>query len=328
MTALAIAGTARADTLDTRARAEAILSSAEADDEAFAFARALTRYDEGRALDPGSPRAPRAETRAAELRAHGEGDFAPYVKLERVRRDPALSSDRRAVEQLVHDAEGFPPGPVRVEVWVLAAEGFAHRFDRPGEADGLLRRVLADAHADPVVAQKAARDLVTLQLARGDIVAAREAAKLAGPRADPRLLPDVERALRRRSMHHASIALLAVMGLLAVRAFFAAAQRGAGQRIRDALSRMWRLVFGYAAYVALGGALLASGYETGTSKPFLYFGVVLVPIVLVARAWGAAAGGAKGARSGRAVLCGAAALGAAFLVLEAVDVAYLEGMGL
>jgi hypothetical protein len=335
MTILATVGGARAETSpsaqdrhDARARADTILSSAEAEDEAFAFARALARYDEGRALDPGSPRAPRAEARAAELRAHSEGDFGPYAKLERVRRDPALSSDPRAVEQLVHEAETFPPGPVRVEVWVLAAEAFAHRFQRPGDADPLLRLVLADSHADPVVAQKAARDLVTLQLARGDLARAREAARLAGSRADPKLLRDVERAIRRRSLHHAAIAVLAVMVLLAVRGLIAAVRRGAGQRIRGALGRMWRLAVAYATYVAVGGALLASGYETGTSKPFLYFGVVLVPILLIARAWGAAEGTSNSARSGRAIVCGAAALGAAFLVLEAVDIAYLEGMGL
>ena len=306
-----------------------VLRSAEADDEAFAFARAVARYDEGRALDPGSPRAPRAEARAAQLRAHAEGGFAPYVKLERLRRAPALSSDPRAVEQLVHDAEAFPPGAVRVEVWVLAAEAFAHRFERPRDADPLLRRVLVDPQADPVIAQKAARDLVTLQLARGDLDAARVAARLAGTRADPKLLRDVERAIRRRSLHRVAITILVAMGLLAVRAIVAAARRGEGRRIRGAIGRMWRLAVAYAAYVALGGAVLATGYEAGTSKPFLAFGVVLLPILLVARAWGAADDKAsKRSRSGRAMMCGGAALGAAFLVLEAVDTAYLEGMGL
>lgn len=317
------------DAGDTRARAEAMLKSAELDDEAFAFGRALARYDEGRALDPGSRLAPRAEARAAMLRAHAEGDFAPYVKLERVRREPALSSDPRAIEELVREAESFPSGLVRVEVWVLAAEAFAHRFDRPADAEALLRRVVIDPKTDPVVAQKAARDLVMLRLARRDLAGAEEAAHLAGARADATLLRDVERSIRRRSLHRVAIGALVVMIALAGRALYAATRRAGGAtRLRAALAGTWRVALGYAAYIALGGAMLASGYEAGTSKPFLYFGVVLVPIVLLARAWAASGAAGRAARSGRAVLCGAAALAAAFLVLETVEVAFLEGMGL
>lgn len=322
---------ARADAVETartRERAEATLKQAEAADAAFELARALALYDEGRALDPGSARAPRAEARAAILRSHGEGDLAPFTKLERVRRDPALASDPQAVDALVHDAEAFPPGPVRVEVWVLAAEAFAHRFGRPADADALLRRVVVDPHTDAVTGQKAARDLVALQLARGDLAAADAAVRLAGGRADPKLGRDVRRLMRRRTMHLAAIAALIGMALLAARALVMAARRGSLARARAALATTWKLAVAYAAYVAVGGALLASGYEAGTTKPFLYFGVVLVPIVLLARAWGATGGPTRTARSARAALCGLSAIGAGFLVLEMVDVAFLEGMGL
>lgn len=318
----------RDDRQDRRERAEATLKLAEAADEAFEFARALALYDEGRALDPGSARAPRAEARAAMLRSHAEGDFVPFTKLERVRRTPSLSSDPRAVDELVRDAEAFPPGLVRVETWVLAAEAYAHRFSRPADADTLLRRVVVDPRTDLVVGQKAARDLVALQLARGDLAAADEAARLAGSRADPRLGRDVRRAIRRQSLHNASIVALALIVLLAARACVAAARRGAFARVRRAVGKTWKLAVGYAAYVAIGGALLASGYEAGTTTPFLSFGVVLVPIVLVARAWAAAGGGTVVARGARAALCAIGALGAGFLVLEIVDIAFLEGMGL
>jgi hypothetical protein len=319
---------ARAEADDSRARAEALLRQAEQYDEALEFGRALARYDEGRALDPGSPRAPRAEARAATLRTHGEGDFVPYTKLERVRRDPALASDPHAVEELVLAAESFPPGPVRVEVWVLAGEAYAHRFGRSLEAERLLRRVVADPLADRVLAQKAARDLVTLHLARGDLAGAEDAVRLAGERADPQLGRDVRRAVRRRSLHTAAIAVLLAIGVLAARAWVAAARRGGGGRVTSALAKTWKLAVAYAAYVAVGGGMLASGYEAGSSKPFLYFGVVLVPVVLVARAWGAAGGESRAARAGRATLCALGAVSAAFLVLEGVDVAFLEGMGL
>lgn len=324
---IATAGSAAAEP-SNRERAETTLRAAEAADEALDFAAALARYDEGRALDPGSARAPRAEARAAILRAHAEGGFVPFAKLERVRRDPALSSDPKVIDELVHDAEGFPPGLVRVEVWVLAAEAFAHRFARPADADALLRRVVVDAHTDSVVGRKATRDLVALQLARGDLAAADAAVRLAGDRADPQLVLEVRRALRRRKLHGAAIAVLVAMLVLAARACVAAARRGAFAGVLRALSRTWRLAVGYAAYVAVGGALLASGYEAGTTRPFLFFGAALVPVVLVARAWAAAGGGSRAARTARAVLCALGAVGAGFLVLEGVDVAFLEGMGL
>ena len=314
--------------VETRERAAAILRQAERDDDAFDFRRAVAHYDEGRALDPGSPHAPRAEARAAMLRAHAEGDFGPYVELERLRRDPALSSDPQAVDALVSEAEAFPPGLVRVEVWVLAAEAYAHRFGRPADAEGLLRRVVVDPGTDTVLLHKATRDLVGLRVERGDLAGAEEAVQLAGSRGDPKLAGDVRRIARRRMLHYASIGLLVAVLALAARAWFGAARRGAARRVRTALSRTWKLAVGYAAYVAIAGALLATGYEAGTSKPFLYFGVVLVPIVLVARAWGAAGGEARWARAGRAMLCGAAAMGAALLVLEGVDASFLEGMGL
>ena len=317
-----------ADVAATRARAETILRQAEREDDALDFAHALAHYDEGRALHPGSGRAPRAEARAATLRTHAEGDFVPYAKLERVRRDPSLSSDPHVVEELVRDAESFPAGLVRVEVWVMAAEAYAHRFARPLDAEALLHRVVVDPLAERVVAQKAARDLVVLRLGRGDLAGAEEAVRVAGRRADPQLDGDVRRAVRRQKMHIAAIAVLLAMVVLAVRAAFAAARRGAAAQMRGAVAKTWRLALAYAAYVAVGGALLASGYEAGTTKPFLYFGIVLVPIVLLARAWAAAGSQSAGARGGRAALCAMAAAAAAFLVLEGVDVTFLEGMGL
>ena len=313
---------------DARARAEAVLRLAEREDEAYAFARALARYDEGRTIDPGSPRAPRAEARAAMLRAHAEGDFAPFAELERVRRDVALASDGHAIDELVQHAESFPAGLVRVEVWVLAAEAYAHRLGRPADADTLLQRVVLDVLSDPVLTQKAARDLVDLRVAKRDLAGAEEAVRLAGSRADPSLGRDVRRLVRRRFLHLASIVLLAGIVVLAARAWLTATRRGRGKQVRTALARTWKLALAYAAYVALGGAALAAGYEEGTSKPFLWFGLVLVPLVLVARAWGAAGAASRAARLGRASACAAGALSAAFLVLEGIDVGFLDGMGL
>jgi len=316
---------ARAQGAEDRAAAETILAHAEQDDEAFAFARALAGYDEGRRRDPGSPRAPRAEARAAILRAHAEGDFAPFTELERVRRDPARSSDPHAIDTLVQHAAGFPPGLARLESRVVAAEAYAHRFERPTEAEPLLEQVIADPLADPVTAQKASRDLVELRVSRKDLGAAGAAVQLAGSRADPALGRYVRRLERRRSVRLAAIATLLGMSLLAAQR---ALTGGRGPLVRAALGRAWKLIVAYAFYVAGGGALLASGFEQGTGTPFLWFGVALVPVLLVARAWGAAGGPGRAARLGRSSMCAAGAIGAAFLVLEGIDVGFLEGLGL
>ena len=320
----------RAEGPETRARADAAFTLAEQDDAAFDFARAVARYEEGRALDPESPRAPHAEARAATMRAHDEGGFAPFVELERVRRDPRVASDAHAVDKLVRLADFFPPGWVRIEAWVLAAEAYAYRLDRPADADALLQRVLIDplVTRDPVLMQKAARDLVALRTARNDLSGAADAVRLAGSSADRSLGQEVRRQVRRRVVHFASITVLTAILVLAARAWITAARRGKGEQIRTALVRTWKLALGYSAYVAVGGGLLAFGYEEATSDPFLWFGVVLVPLLLVARAWGAAGAAGSAARLGRAAICAAGALGAAFLLLEGIDVRFLKALGL
>ncbi|MDF2697492.1 MAG: hypothetical protein K0S65_5875, partial [Labilithrix sp.] len=116
--------------------------------------------------------------------------------------------------------------------------------------------------------------------------------------------------------------------LLALTAIARAGRAGRLDRVVARAQASSRLIVLYAAYVALAGAALATGYEEGRARPFLLFGVVLVPLLLVARAWSAAGSTRALARAARAVLCATSALAAAFLVLEHVDVAYLEGLGL
>lgn len=321
---------ARAETPpDVKSRAEALYAQARHDDEAFLFAPALAAYDRARALDPSSRDAPRAEARAAFLRSHSEGDFAPLVALEHVRRDPVLATDAEAIDTLVRTAEAFPPGQVRVEVWVLAAEGYGRRFDRPGDAMTLYRRILDDPGAPNIVTQKASRDLVTMLTARGDFTGAREVLAHAGDRADPKLSREVMRLARRQSLGRVAVTALIAMAVLALRAFVVAARTGRTKNVLRGLGRTAPVAVVYAAYVGLLGALLASGFEAGTSRPFLVLGAVLVPLLALARLWSAAAPSSSTlARLARALLCSVAVLGAAFLVVRSVDVAYLEGMGL
>ncbi len=248
--------------------------------------------------------------------------------LQRVRSDPARASDGAAIDELVRIADHAPAEALRVEAWALAAEAYGERLDRPADSARLWERILGDAHADPVTAAYAARSLVRRHLARGDVARAEAVVTLAGPRADATLARDVERAGRRRLLHHAAASTLALAVVLATGALVRAAR---ARRLRYVLGRARAqvgLVAGYAAYVAIAGAALASGYEHGTARPFLVLGAVLVPILLLARAWAAAGGPSRAARAGRAALCAIGTIAAAFLVLETIDVAYLEGLGL
>ena len=322
---LATAFPARASNIDEAARA---LEQAERDDAALAFGSALAGYEKALRLDPAAPGSMLAQQRAAALRARSEGSFEPLARLERVRRDPSLSSDAAAIDDLVRAADSFRPGIVRVEAWMLAAEAYANRLGRPADAVPLWQRIARDPHADGIVAGAAARALVEHHLARGELASAEAAVELAGASADATLTRDVRRAVRRHSIHLAALGIIALVVVFASVAIGRAARSGRHLVVLARARASGRLVLAYAAYVAIAGAALASGYEHGTARPFLVFGAVLVPLLLLARAWGAAGSQAGPARGLRALLCATGALGAAFLVLEHVDVAYLEGLGL
>ena len=233
--------------------------------------------------------------------------LSPEPTLERVRQSPELASDPAAIDELVRQADAAPPGPARVESWVVAAEAYANRLGRPADAERLYRKIVASPHADPVIVRKASRDLVDVLLARGDRAGAAEAAT-----GDPALEGDVTRAVRLHRAHLASIASLALLALLAGRALVI----DRGKRAKPALRRIAPLAAAYALYVAAGGGLLAAGYAAGTARPFLLFGAAIFPLLLLARAWGAAGGATRASRAARAVVCAAGALAAAFLVLE------------
>jgi hypothetical protein len=311
-----------------RARALQLLQQAERDDADLELARAADGYEEALRLDPSMAKAMRAQQRAANIRERSEGGFQPLAALERVRRDPKLASDPKAIDELVRLAEGFPPGLVRVEAWVLAAEAYANRLERPSDSVGLWQRIIVDPHADRVTAGAAARSLATYHLTREDFASAEATIALAGSKVDATIARDVHRAVRRHHLHRFSIATLAIALAAATLTIGRSVRAGKLAAILGRARASSRLVIVYAAYVAIGGAVLATGYEEGTSRPFLLFGAVLVPILLIARAWGAAGSTSTRARAVRAAVCATSALAAAFLVLERVDVAYLEGMGL
>lgn len=311
-----------------RSSAEAAFAEAERAEASLAFGRALALYEAAYSLDPHASAGHTASLRATALRKHAEGAFMPLAELERVRRDPALANDPREIGHLVARAESFPPGLVRIEVWILAAEAYAQRLGNPLAADALLCRVLEEPLTERVIAQKAARDLFALRVDRKDLAGAARAIQLAGDRADSALADELRTLIRRRYMHLASIATLLTVVLFATKSIAVSLQGARSANLRATLLRAWKPAFAFAAYVSLVGAAFAHAYERGTEAPFLALGAVVFPLLLLARMWGA-----SGARRGvprvlRAAACAAAMLAGAFLVAEAVSVPLLEGFGL
>ena len=335
-----VSGIARADGEPSRATleqnalgagdaaAEALFLLGQLDERDLEFARALARYKDSYARSPSNRYAQRATNRAGQLEARAEGDFAPLVRLERVRRDPAMANDSAAIEVLARDADAFPPGVVRVEAWMFVAEAYLGRMNRHANAIAILRRVIVDPKVDPLTARQAARQIVDAMAQDGQIDLAVTTARELRSRLDPAFVTSIERQVRRRTLHRLAVGDLAALGAVAAIAIVLAKRRSRLDAVKNALRTSVPMALVFAAYIALAGGFLASSYEAGNAKPFLVFGVAVVPILLAARAWGAAGSPSSVARAGRAIACATATIAAAFIVLEHLDPAYLEGFGL
>jgi hypothetical protein len=317
---------AAADDADAVAEARWLLGKI--DEDEGAFARALDEDAACVAAAPNSRWAQRASDRIDWLRARSEGDFAPLARLERVRRDPALSSDPAAVAELARDADAFPPGTVRVEARMLVAEAWLGRLHRPEDALAQLRKVRDDPKADPLTARLAERELVDALVAEGRLDEAAAEARARANRLDPRFVRQTVRLVRRRSLRWTAVGALAGFVGLAGLALARATRRGAIGAAGRAVRSIAPIAVAFALYVGCAGGELASQYESGNSSPFIALAAAVLPILLLARAWGAVGSAGRAARAGRSLLCAATVVAAAFVLLDAMNPAYLEGFGL
>jgi hypothetical protein len=311
---------------------EAAFRDARVHDDAGDYARALEGYGAVVASAPDSPWAERAADRMAWLRARSEGDFRPLARLEGIRRDPARASDPRAIADLARDAASFPPGTVRTEARMFVIEAWLGRLRGiAGSTElalGPLRDVRDDPATDPLTARLAERQLVSALAGEGRIDEASAEASAHVTLLDAAFGAQTRAWLRRRTMRRAAALELGAFGVLAVFALIRAWRRGALGAAGEALRRIFPLAFGFAVYLAAAGGILASAYESGNASPFVLLGGIVLPLVLLARAWGTVGSASAGARAGRALLSALTVLAAAFLVLDRVDPRYLEGFGL
>ena len=307
--------------------AEELYTTAEQEEKDLSLAAALHDYEASVAADPSNRWVLRANARARWLRERSEGDFAPLVRLERVRRDPTAQRDARAVEALAHDLEAFPPGEVRVEARMFVAESYLTLLGRPidgeRELDALLDEPGVKTKGDAAIRAQAASRLVDIAMARGDVAAGKRAAARAGS-GSAQLGARVAQWARRRLLERASVAVLAI--------FVLAGGAAAGRRLRGARVTALGAFVAKAAlicvYLAIFAAVLAGSYENGHTLPFIALPIAILPIAILARAWALAGASTNAARTLRAIFGAVAVAAAAFLVLDRIDVRYLESFGL
>jgi hypothetical protein len=293
-------------------------------EEAFDFATAAANYAASRTLQPKGAYSAQAAIRGEYLRSHSEGDFAPLVRLERLRRDPARANDPIAIEALVHDAADFAPGLVRVESRLLAAEAYRGRLHSAGAEVPLLWEVVRDPYADVLSARQAAAEIVASETNQGHLEAALDAVHELRGELDPSMAATVDRLLRRRWAH--TIALVEMGVFFALLTLALLRRRGGGALA--GVRRILPLAAAFCLFVAGGGGLLASSYEAGSAGPFFVLGAAILGISLLSRAWSSIGSKRVSARLGRSMVAASCVVAATFLLLEKLTPQVLDGFGL
>ncbi len=307
------AGVARAEDLPA---SDAAFTVAESKEQTLELADALRAYERAESLAPLGAHAAAARARAAFLRTHAEGDFAPLIALERVRRDPARANDSGALAELGASSRSFPQGQVRLEAWRFLAMAHARRHDDE-QAIVFARLTLADPAADDVTRTDIASLMAEACLRHGDMNCAREAARAGG--VSPEVRGRIEKLVRRRALAFVAAGLLAVTVVASI-----FVMRRARSRIARPPVRALALP-GLAAGVIVACGLAATSFEGASPLPFVLLGgAVLLLSLLGAQV----ASVVRGAAAVRAAAFAIAVVAAAFLSLYASGPDYLTDFGL
>ncbi len=311
---------------EVAARASFLLG--ELDELERPYDRALARYREVLAIDPGNWFAGTARARIEVLSVY-EGSFAELAALDAIRKDPARVSDPAAIEALERDAPQLRHARVRTEALLFVAEAYAGRLRQPARSVTPALIVARSEGAEPAM-RLAAWDLADVALREvGDLDRARTEI-LDDPRAPTGVKARVVRALRRRGLHRASLASMACALGLGVVALASAARRGRLHVVRAMLLR--RSAIAFLIVTPVFGGVIAETWERGMGAPFTSLGITLLLVhLLVSALRGGFGDRPRRARIAAALAAAACVLASAYLVLERGE-AYgrplLEGFGL
>ena len=323
MHALVFVFAVTAASAESRAEAERLYEAADQDERDSKFADALAAYEASVRVEPSNRFALRSTARARWLRDRAEGDFVPLTTLERARRDPSAQSKADVIDSLARDLESFPPGEVRVEARMFVAESYATKLHRPSDAERELDALLDEPKGDVPLRAQAALRLVDLAKARGDVAAAKHAAERVA-KTTPTIAREVSEWARRRILLRIAITFLSAFGALGI---FASVRNLRHERLAK-LGKVAPKAVLLCVYLATFAAVLSIAFERGNASPFLALAASVFPIVIVARAWALSGATTPIARTMRAILGAFAVVCAAFIVLDQIDVRYLESFGL
>jgi hypothetical protein len=235
------------------------------DEDEGAYARAFDEYQSCLALSPAARIARNIRMRVDWLKARSEGAFVPLSRLWAVRRDPAFSQDPAVIEAFVREADGFPPGIVRSEARMAAAEALL-AMRRGEEAMPLLVAVRDDPKSLGVTIGLAEGHIVQARLEAGKLSEAADEVDRRGALVEPRQVAQVRRLVQRRTMHRTAIVGLGLCLVLAVAtAARAGRRRGVAAVAVDAagsnaLLRRALVVASCVAAVAFGAYLILSAF--------------------------------------------------------------------
>lgn len=305
------------------ADARAAFAAGELAERERRYADALTSYRSVLQIDPGNWFAGAARARIEVLSLY-DGSFAELAELDALRRDPAKSNDRAAVDALAKMSTNWK-GRVWADAQLFVAEAWVGRFHEPWRgADPAL--AVARSSADPVQ-RGSAWDLAYSAL-RDDLPRAeREIGN--DPRAPEPIRAAVRREVRRRSLHRASTAIAGAGAGLALFSIATTIRRSRSSILIAQLRHPLALMFLASPLLAY---FLAEAFEQGMGAHFVALGASLIAVHVLVAAWRGAFGDRGGAiRVLGGIVAAGCVLAAAYLALERGErsgIPLLTGFGL
>jgi hypothetical protein len=307
---------------DDAADAATAMQEALAAEVSLDFPRALAGYERSLRLRPSASFSVKARVRADDLRAHAEGNFAPLARLETTRRSARALADPVALDALLEEARAFPPGKVRSEAFLLVAEAFGRRLQRPDRAQVAARALLDDPAAEATLKGQALPLLLDALAAAGDAAGERGALSRYGYLSPP-LVARQSVVDRRGRLIRGAQGVFGGVLVADLAALFLRRSRVTMRLLRAPAS------LGLALVVALGGSLFAWLFDPSLSlRPFGLLGAGILLVDRSVALWVMALGGGRWARGG-ALVAGLVAIAAVTLLsLLWSDPALLESFGL